>query len=211
MNVAVDYFFRKRWCSKRLGKNSLALNTFWCKFLTLLIVLLATLILRYLSYVFDMYYVDGSCHRWPTPKVHGQPVPEFSCLATWQLSLVWKMCQGLYHEVLNFLRMTPLLARDPTSDACCFNDLVMCDGVGFKLSPVKAMACGSVVQSAHVPIYEQPLGRSHFRLFLGTCNALLSLAGIFKWVVASCWELSVVLSQVISRPWHQARLKSVGR
>ncbi|CAE7349109.1 ACAD11 [Symbiodinium natans] len=45
----------------------------------------------------------------------------------------WKMLDaymdGLYHQVLDFLRNTPLLAR--------------------------ALACGSVVQSAHVPIYEQ--------------------------------------------------------
>ncbi|CAJ1332942.1 unnamed protein product [Effrenium voratum] len=45
----------------------------------------------------------------------------------------WKMLDGymdhLYHQVLDFLRTTPLLAR--------------------------ALACGSVVQSAHVPIYEQ--------------------------------------------------------
>ena len=121
--------------------------------------------------VLRWWYVNGSIQRWPTPKVHGQPIPEFSCLATWP-SLVWDVCpEGLYHEVLNFLQMTPLLARDPTSDACFFNALVMCDGVWFRLRAVKAMACGSVVQSAHVPIYEQPLSRSDFRQFLGACNA----------------------------------------
>jgi len=67
--------------------------------------------------------------------------------------------------------MTPLLARDPTSDACFFHALVMCDGVGFRLRTMKAMACGSVVQSAHVPIYEQPLSRSDSRQFPGACNA----------------------------------------
>lgn len=68
--------------------------------------------------------------------------------------------------------MTPLLARDPTSDACFFNAFVMFfHGVGFRLRAVKAMACGSVVQSAHVPIYEQLLSRSDFRQFLGACNA----------------------------------------
>ena len=166
--------------------------------------------------VLRWWYVDGSIHRWLTPKVHGQPVPEFSCLATWP-SLVWKNNpEGLYHEVLNFLRMTPLLARDPTSDACFFNALVMCDGGGFRLRTVKAMACGSVVQSAHVPIYEQLLSRNDFRHFLGACNAgfvefgcngseeLQVVGGVG---VSNGFLSNVVLTQVISRPWHQARLK----
>lgn len=82
--------------------------------------------------------------------------------------------------------MTPLLARDPTSDACFFHALVMCDGVGFRLRAVKAMACGSVVQSAHVPIYEQPLSRSDFRQFPGACYvALLSLSAMVHWIFVS--------------------------
>lgn len=105
--------------------------------------------------------------------------------------------------------MTPLLARDPTSDAGFFNALAMCDGGGFRLRTVKAMACGSVVQSAHVPIYEQLLSRNGFRHFLGACNAgfvefgcngseeLQVVGGVG---VSNGFLSSVVLSQVISRP-----------
>ena len=83
-------------------------------------------------------------------------------------------------------------------------------GVGFRLRTVKAMACGSVVQSAHVPIYEQLLSRNGFRQFLGACNAsMLALlrVGVCHKRCIFCYCFCVVLSQVISRPWHQAHLK----
>eukprot|EP00439_Symbiodinium_sp_Y106_P080154 s986_g18.t3 len=69
----------------------------------------------------------------------------------------WKMLDaymsGLYQQVLDFLRNTPLLAR--------------------------ALACGSVVQSAHVPIYEQSFRELDIRsLGIKYTGMLLSELGL---------------------------------